>query len=267
MTVSNYLSGFGKVSTLRREVLLNEIDRVWHELELDNSRRLSEQQEKVAAFYSHEVWILNGLFSEHDPVSRGHRKAIAELIANLPVLRVADYGGGSGALARFIVERKSTAYIDIIEPFPAQIFKIKAANFRNVNFVSELSQQYDLLVAQDVLEHVDDPIDLALKLIESVKINGYLIFANRFYPDISCHLPSTFYLRHQFKRVMKFAGLEFLTVVPGAKHALVFKKISVADHAAVFKANSFARVNGLLLNGFSTPLYHLKQIIKKYASR
>lgn len=267
MIISSYLSGFGEISSIRREVLLDEIDRVWHDLELDNSRRLSAQQEKVTAFYSHEVWILNGLFSELDPVSREHRVAIAEFIANLPVLKVADYGGGSGTLARFIAERKLGIDVDIIEPFPAQIFKMKAENFRNVTFLSELNQQYDLLVAQDVLEHVDDPIDLALTLIASVKINGYLVFANRFYPDISCHLPSTFYLRHQFKRVMKFAGLEFLTAIPGAKHALVFKKIGITDHAAVCKAISFAKVYGLLLNGFSTPLYHLKQIVKRYASR
>jgi hypothetical protein len=267
MTISDYLSGFGQISMLRREVLLNEMDRVWHELGLDNSRRLAEQQAKVAAFYSHEVWILNGLFSEQDPVSREHRLAIADFIANLPVLKVADYGGGSGTLARFIVERKSGIDVDIIEPFPAQIFKTKVQNFGNVNFVAELDQQYDLLIAQDVLEHVDDPIDLSLKLIESVKMNGYLIFANRFYPDISCHLPSTFYLRHQFKRVMTFAGLEFLTATPGARHALVFQKTSVADRAAVCKAISFAKAYGLLLNGLSTPLYHLKQTIKKYASR
>jgi 2-polyprenyl-6-hydroxyphenyl methylase/3-demethylubiquinone-9 3-methyltransferase len=124
-----------------------------------------------------------------------------------------------------------------------------------------------LLVAQDVLEHVDDPIDLALKVIDSVKVNGYVIFANRFYPDISCHLPSTFYLRHQFKRVMKFAGLEFLTAIPGAKHALAFKKVGVANRAEVFSANGSAKIYGFLLNGLSTPLYHLKQIIKKYASR
>lgn len=73
MTISSYLSSFGEISTIRREVLLDELDRVWHELKLDNSKRLSEQQEKVAAFYSHEVWILNGLFSEQDPVSRKHR--------------------------------------------------------------------------------------------------------------------------------------------------------------------------------------------------
>jgi 2-polyprenyl-6-hydroxyphenyl methylase/3-demethylubiquinone-9 3-methyltransferase len=170
-------------------------------------------------------------------------------------------------LARFIAERQLGIDVDIIEPFPAQIFKTKAENFRNVNFVSALDQQYDLLIAQDVLEHVDDPIDLSLRLIESVKINGYLIFANRFYPDISCHLPSTFYLRHQFKSVMKFAGLEFLNSISGAKHALVFKKISVADHAAVCRAINFAKAYGLLLNGFSTPLYHLKQTIKKYARR
>ncbi len=267
MIISSYLSSFGEISTIRREVLLDELDRVWHELKLDNSRRLSEQQEKVAAFYSHEVWILNGLFSEQDPVSRQHRVAIAEFISNLPVRKVADYGGGSGTLARFIAEKKLGIDVDIIEPFPAQIFKTKVESVRSVNFVSQLNQQYDLLIAQDVLEHVDDPIDLSLKLIESVKINGYLIFANRFYPDISCHLPSTFYLRHQFKRVMKFAGLEFLNSISGAKHALVFKKISIANHAAVCRAISFAKVYGSLLNGLSTPLYYLKQSIKKYASR
>lgn len=267
MSRSSYLSNFGDISTLDRQVLLDEIDRVWSELGLNNSKRLSEQATNVTAFYSHDVWVLNGLFSEYDPASRRHRLAIAEFIANLAVDKVADFGGGSGTLAKFIAELCSNITIDIVEPFPAQIFKTKLIDFSNVKFVSDINREYDLLVAQDVLEHVDDPVDLALKVIASVKLNGYVIFANRFYPDISCHLPSTFYLRHQFKRVMKVAGLEFLTAVPGAKHALAFKKVGVANRVAVFKADRSAKIYGALLNGFSTPLYHLRQIIKRYASR
>lgn len=267
MTLNNYLSKFGDISSLDRDVLLNEIDRVWNQLGLDNSESLSKQSENVAAFYSHDVWILNGLFSEYDSVSRGHRLAIADFITKLPVDQIADYGGGSGTLAKFIAEINSNVTVDIVEPFPASFFKNKLQNYLNVNFVSELNKQYDLLIAQDVLEHVDDPVRLALSMIDSVKLGGYVIFANRFYPDIKCHLPSTFYLRHQFKRIVKFAGLDFVANVPGAKHALVFRKVGKGDKAAVWKACSLAKVLGQLLNSISTPIYYLKLIIKKYACR
>ena len=267
MTFDSYLSSFGDISKLDREILLREMDRVWDECGLDNLRNLSEQAINVMAFYSHNVWILNGLFSELDPVSRSHRLSMADFITELPVVKIADYGGGSGVLAKFIAERSSSLTVDIIEPFPSDYFKNRVQGICNINFVSELNPQYDLLIAQDVLEHVDDPVGLALTLIDSVRLNGYVIFANCFYPDIKCHLPSTFYLRHQFKRVVGFAGLEFVTNVQGASHAFVFRKVRDANISAVYKANSFAKLWGPVLNKLSTHVFYLKRAVKKYAGR
>ena len=184
MTINNYLSNFGNVSTLDREELLKEIDRVWDELGLNNSKKLSEQTDGVSQFYSHNVWILNGLFSEFDSVSRGHRISIADFISKMHAHLVADYGGGSGTLAKLLAQKCTDTKIDIVEPYPSQYFKNKLQDIPNVKFVPDLNLKYDVLIAQDVLEHVDDPVDLALNMIDAVNLNGHLIFANRFYPDI-----------------------------------------------------------------------------------
>lgn len=267
MTINNYLSNFGNVSTLDREELLKEIDRVWDEIGLNNTKRLSEQTDGVSQFYSHNVWILNGLFSEFDSVSRGHRISIADFISKMHAHLVADYGGGSGTLAKLLAQKCTDTKIDIVEPYPSEYFKNKLQDIPNVKFVPDLNLKYDVLIAQDVLEHVDDPVDLALTMIDAVKLNGHVIFANRFYPDIKCHLPRTFYLRHQFKKVIESAGLDYVAAVPGAKHALVFKKVRETSRSNIYNVDKKAKKIGSVLNMFSTPIYYLKKIIKKYVYR
>ncbi len=243
-----YLERFGDISKLHRRILFREMDRVWDELGLDNARPLSSQTDKVAAFYSHPVWVLNGLFSELDKVSRAHRKAIARYVSTLPVRRVADYGGGSGVLAEFITEASSSIDVEIVEPYPFEFFLQRRKNVPRVRYVPALAPPYDLVIAQDVLEHVDEPERLILTLVETVRPNGYLIFANCFYPEIKCHLPSTFYLRHQFKSLVSHVGLEFVRAVPGAEHAQAFSKTGEIDYAKFLKANEKARSYGLLIN-------------------
>src|SRR5690606_22485283 len=111
------------------------------------------------------------------------------------------------------------ARIEILEPFASALGRAAIAPFSNVTFAAEFGEPCDVLVAQDVLEHVEQPIDLAIRMAQAVKPGGYLIFANCFWPVIKCHLPQTFYLRRSFRFVMRGLGLEFVGVIPGAEHA------------------------------------------------
>ena len=245
--IDEYLRKFGDIGQLNRLVLLNEMDKIWSDFNLDNKKPQRSQHDAIGKFYSHPVWILNGIFSELDDVSKKHRVAIAEHIRNLTPNRVADYGGGSGVLARCI-STVAPALVDIIEPYPSQYFLDRLKNFSNINLVPVLVPEYDIVVAQDVLEHVDDPVGLAVELISATKMNGHLIFANCFYPDIKCHLPSAFYLRHTFSTLMTYAGLKFIEYINGAEHALVFKRIGPIMNKELYTANKRAKVFGSLLN-------------------
>lgn len=206
------------------ESLWQEMDGVWDSLGLYNERPLSDQP--IAQFYSHPVWLLNGLFTQADPTSRAHRVAIAKKVASFGAKRIADYGGGFGVLALAIHEVLPDSAVEIIEPFPKEFALRRVEQVGGVSFKPMLQGRYDCVIAQDVLEHVEDPILLASELVASLEVGGYAIFANCFYPVIKCHLPVTFHLRHTFAWVVGALGLEYIGRVPGAEHALLFRRRS-----------------------------------------
>ena len=102
-------------------------------------------------------------------------------------------------MALKIVSGTDVVAIDIVEPFPSSLSSHKVQNEKKINFVKSLDKnKYDAIVAQDVLEHIEDPIALAIEMAQAVKVGGLVIFANCFHPVIKCHLPKTFHLRHTF---------------------------------------------------------------------
>lgn len=224
-----------------------EMDRVWYLLGLDNLRPLSQQTDRVARFYAHPVWVLNGLFTRFDPDSLRHREAIAAYISHLAPHRIADFGGGSGALAELLASR-ANASIDVVEPFPHAYFVNRLRSFPQVRYRPELDGDCDVAVAMDVLEHVDDPVAIMLELVRATRAHGTLVFANCFYPVVACHLPGTFFLRHLFPHVARSAGLVRVGRVPGAPYAEVFRRERALDIAAVAQAERWARRGGPGLN-------------------
>lgn len=253
MNNTNYISQFGDITKLKLNRLHAEMDNVWDANGLNNKLPLGSQTNAVAAFYSHPVWILNGLFSEHDPESVAHRHAIASHVQNIPHATVADYGGGSGVLARFIAESSPKINVDIIEPFATDFFVRRLQGISNIRFVPKLSHNYDVVIAQDVLEHVDNPLELAVEIIQATKLGGHLIFANCFHPDIKCHLPATFYLRFTFSSLMRHAGLECVGKIIGAEHAIIYRKIGDVNQKALNLAVKKAKIIGPFIN-FIRPL-------------
>lgn len=230
------------------EWVWKEMDRIWFQLGLNNLKPLS--LEAIGKFYQHPVWAMNGLFTMSDPVSVGHRQAIASFLKSYPCSRVADYGGGFGALAKEIVRQNSTSLVSIIEPFPSSLALSFLDDTQRIKFVPDLSttQQYDIIVAQDVLEHVEDPIGLAFNLSTALRPGGVIIFANCFYPIIQCHLPCTFHLRHTFPHIMRSMELEYLGKIPNAEHALIFRIKRRVTMRAVRKFERISKIIGPLLN-------------------
>lgn len=197
------------------------MDAVWLDLGCD---RHHPNQANLERFYRHPVWLLNGLFTEQDPQSMGHRKAISAWIAHHVQGAVLDYGGGYGALAAQVAARAPQLRVDILEPYPHPAALKRLASLGSVRHIAHPAGPYDAVVALDVLEHVTDPLALLATMVEPVRPGGALIIANHFYPSIRCHLPATFHLRHTFKYCARVMGLRVVGPCPGSP-ALIYRKV------------------------------------------
>ena len=229
------------------EWVWGEMDRVWQQIGLDNRTPLDHQP--IGDFYKNPVWLMNGVFTALDPVSASHREAIARRLAASEAKFIADYGGGFGQLALAITRAVPGAKVSIIEPYPSRAGIEQLQSEPRIQFVSNISaESYDAIVAQDVLEHVADPIRLAGEIAGGVRKGGIVIFANCFYPVIQCHLPSTFHLRHTFPIVMKALGLRYVGRVDGASHAQVFERTGHLDIGSARRAERISRLLGPALN-------------------
>lgn len=229
------------------EWVWKEMDRVWQDCGLDNGQPLEAQA--IGDFYSHPVWLMNGIFTQVDPISAGHRSSIARYLSQAGVRDIADFGGGFGSLALSIAHAVPDAKISIIEPYPSAAGIERIRQEPRVNFVADLGNgHYDAIVAQDVLEHVEEPVSLAAQLAGALREGGIALFANCFHPLIQCHLPSTFHLRHSFPRVMGALGLHYLGVVEGAEHAQVFRRCGPLFIERARSAEALSRLLGPTLN-------------------
>lgn len=240
------------------EWLFKEIDRIWCECGLDS--RLALDSDAVAKFYSHPVWLANGLFTASDPLSKRHRVEIARYLSECGAKRIADYGGGFGELGCIIAQRNCETDVTIIEPYPSKIGLERIRSQVRVRVQREIADGgYDAIVAQDVLEHVEDPISLAALLAGAVRERGKLVFANCFYPVVKCHLPSTFYLRHTFHYVMSGLGLKYVGRVDGAPHAQIYERVGAVSLRGARKIEKIFRLVGPVLNRTLPTLARVKR--------
>jgi ubiquinone/menaquinone biosynthesis C-methylase UbiE len=214
------------VNPLELENVWTLMDRVWDEYGCDNQ---TPDPKKVAKFYQHPVWILNGLFIEQHDLSKQHRETISDwIVSNRNTMRlnkIVDYGGGFGTLARGVAQKDPGIQIDIFEPHPSDFAKTKMKSFNNIRYIQSLNKRYDCLICTDVLEHLPDPLKILSEMIDSVRINGYLLIANNFFPVIKCHLPNTFHLRYTFNIFTRFLGLADSGPCHGS-HVTIYRKAS-----------------------------------------
>jgi len=238
------------------------MDRIWNIYGLDNRSPLSGQA--IADFYQHPVWLMNGIFTQLDPESAQHRRAIAKYLRDASIHNLADYGGGFGELALAITETDRNTKVSIIEPYPSHAGLERIKDKCCIQFQSGLSGEcFEAIIAQDVLEHVEDPIELAWQIAGSVQENGLVIFANCYHPFILCHLPRTFHLRHSFRWIMRTMGLKYIGVVDGAPHAQIFKRKGALFLRRARFFETCSRLLGPAINRIFGSLSRIRQRLDK----
>lgn len=232
------------------------MDAIWKECGCHRGHTPSP--EALSQFYGHPIWLLNGIFSEQDPVSVSHRSHIVQMAYNLSPKVIVDFGGGSGTLACLLAAKLPSSTISIFEPFPSPYTVRKCHQYSNIEFLYEMTPlSTDLLVCIDVLEHVSNPLELLASMISTVVIGGHLIIANNFHPVISCHLPSTFHLRYTFNFFCRVYGLNPVSLCDGS-HATLYRREIVANPwplaLFVFKTASRVFYNIILIKKFLSHL-------------
>jgi len=199
--LTNVLNEFNGFPTL--EQLWNLMDKPWKELHCDQD--IIDQ--RIETFYSHPVWLLNGIFSEKHEQSVSNRRQFSNWVAAQKPKRVADCGGGFGSLARMIGELCPETSIDVIERYPHPVAIARAEQTPNVRYRSTLGSSYDILIATDVFEHVPDPLGLVSDTASALTPGGRYLIANCFFPVILCHLPVTFHFRYSWSKALQAMGL------------------------------------------------------------
>ena len=193
---------------------------------------------RINAFYRHPVWLLNGLYIEQDPQSLAFRQAFTEWVKQQSPLCVADFGGGFGGLARFIGAALPQASVEVVEPHPHPAAIALAADTPNVRIVSELTGDYDLLIATDVFEHVPNPIALAASTASHLRVGGRYLIANCFAPVIACHLPQLFHLSIGWEQAMRAMGLQPLDKV---QYGRAYRRTGDLDEEAARRVEALSR--------------------------
>ena len=215
--IQNYLTILGTRSP-SLEQIWQCIDLTWEDIGCDN--RIFDE-EKYSEFYSHPVWLLNGLFIEQHAESLKYREEFTDWVLCQNAHRVADIGGGFGTLSRMIAAKNPEIEIDVIEPHPNRIALEFAKKHENLSYKQELDGEYDLLLATDVFEHIPDPLNLIERTSAHLKFNGKYLIANCFHPVIQCHLPCTFHFRYSWSFILSKINLAQVAKV---SYGTVFKK-------------------------------------------
>ena len=130
------------------------MDKTWIELNCDRKKL----NDNVKKFYSHPIWLLNGLFIDQDYQSIKNRELFANSIKKYNPKRILDYSGGFGSLARMISKKFPNTNIDIYEPYPNNLALKKIKNYSNIRYIKKITRKYEFIIATDVFEHVSDPI-------------------------------------------------------------------------------------------------------------
>lgn len=146
------------------------MDKVWDEMGCNN-RNLD--WEKIGKYYAHPVWLLNGLFIESHDLSIQIRERITQYIKSQNFKKICDYGGGFGTLAKNIAQKCPDSEIFVYEPYPSHYGLKCTQNYPNITFIKELQKDYyDCIIATDVLEHVENPLQTFHQMLQSLRGGG-----------------------------------------------------------------------------------------------
>lgn len=135
-----------------------------------------------------DEYYSNGLYYEivSDPYStafsewslrlaRSRLNLISSMVGIAETSRVLDVGGGNGLFGKALAELSDTIEYDVVEPdndVRVQLGSQVRVSHRSLDCIEK--RYYDLVILNQVLEHVRSPIDFLSDICSAVKSGGYI---------------------------------------------------------------------------------------------
>ncbi len=205
------------------EELWRILDRVWEDMKVNGGN-----QHSLIDYYSHPIWLYNGLVTEVDQVSVKKRYEIVSVAKKFHPQSILDMGGGTGVLLKMAHEELPTALrldlVDISTKLKGRICEILRP-FGRIRVLDHSAPPYDIVFSTEVMEHLPNPFQALSTVNHSLKRGGVLIGTWSFYPMIKAHLPANLCLARFFHRLIPLFGFRFLETVKNGSLIFIFEKI------------------------------------------
>lgn len=216
------------------------LDRVWDDLGTDAGDSASLEN-----YYSHPIWLFNGLVLEHDPACRAEKCATVELARPASPSRILDFGGGIGSLLKIAHERIADAEtLDLLEAAPwHEAIANGLADYPKIRIVREANGPYDVVFCTEVMEHLPDPFAALVEINRLLPIDGLLIATWSFFPMMKAHLAANFHLEFLLHRIILLLGFDLARRAGGDKPIFVFRKVRPATRGGAMAARTVSRAS------------------------
>jgi len=227
------------------EDIWSMMDRVWdsHSMKKVDGKYPDEE---LLKYYSHPVWLLNGLWIESHELSIENRCKFAKLVklCNKEKPLILDLGGGFGTLGKIIATLYPEATVEVWEPCTSDLairLSEDIENMRFIDFESLNYEKYDCVFSMDVIEHLNNPLSHIRDANYLLKRGGIFIIGWNFSPVIKCHLSYNFHYRYIMKECIKLLGFGYIKKDENS-YAYVFKKIANTRDINLKKAEILGKI-------------------------
>ncbi|MDR7542945.1 MAG: class I SAM-dependent methyltransferase [Armatimonadota bacterium] len=192
--------------------------------------------EEIVTFYgSTDLYIWELMQWHASPARLPYWQALSRLVHHWPAQagwrRVLDFGCGVGTDALYLATQGyDVTLVDVPGPtfeFAKHRFRRRGLSARFIESRSPLflpDRVYDVVVCFDVFEHLPDPLTVARKLVDSLRIGGLMLQQGNFGDEghHPCHLRSGIKQFGGLRWQIHLAGLG----LRGADGAMVYRKAS-----------------------------------------
>lgn len=152
----------------------NLVDQAWDKTNPKTERDILQfYAETTAYIYADIRWNVM------DPSKYNSRFVLLDFCKEQQIHEILDYGASVGEYCIFLAQNGfRVAYCDVYGKtwkFAEWRFKIRNLDICMLKVADTLSEQYDLIICTDVLEHVKNPPALLRKLYAALKPSGFLV--------------------------------------------------------------------------------------------
>jgi len=214
------------------------LDAVWDQMGIE-----TENGDSLKEYYSHPIWLYNGLIVESNPICVKTRYEIIQLAKKYSPRTVLDLGGGTGILLKIahaeIPQADRFDLVDISIKWESYVSE-GLRPFGRIRALDHPQPPYDVVLSTEVMEHLRNPFEAISSINKFLKPRGVFIGTWSFYPMTRCHLPQNFYLARIFHNAVTLFGFKLLEKVNCGSFIFVYeKKRDISQFQSTFWEKTF----------------------------